>query len=97
MPKINIVSLGKEITFSDPADTIFDIFQQHQVDWMHSCGLKGRCTTCCMIVLEGIGNISGLSKRESNYAKMGCLRKNERLACQCTLSGNIRIAVPFNC
>lgn len=97
MPKINIVSLGKEVLFSDYTNTVFDILQQNKVDWMHACGTKGRCTTCRMIVLEGMHNISRQSKIEIAYQKNNMLNRNERLTCQCTLLGNINIAVPENC
>lgn len=78
----------------DSTLTVFQNFQEHHIDWMHACGAKGRCTTCRMVVLSGMSQISDLSERERYYKMQGRLNEDERLACQCYVAGDIEIAVP---
>lgn len=93
--KITIENLGqKEVPVNPPGQSALLCFQQARIDWMHSCGGKGRCTTCKMIVLEGMENLSNESPAEKNYERQGLLRENERLACQVRVLGDIRIRVP---
>ena len=95
MPKIQITNLFNKTVFAQPADnSIFDAFQNEQVDWMHACGTKGRCTTCKFVVIDGANNISPENEVELNYRKQGKLKDNERLACQCKAVDDITIAVP---
>jgi len=49
------------------------------------CGGKGRCTTCKMIVVTGMENLSSKSEPEQKYFREGALEGNERLSCQAFL------------
>jgi len=95
MVKIVIENLDrKEVVVNNCSKTVLNHLQDHFLDWMHACGAKGRCTTCKMIVVDGIENLSGFTEAESRYKKRGELRENERLACQAKANGNIVIRVP---
>ena len=94
MPKITIISLNKEIFCNDKKQTVLEAIQEHSIDWMHACGAKGRCTTCCMIVVKGSENLNELTKNELSYKNRALLKENERLACQSTVTGDIEILVP---
>ena len=69
-------------------------FQEHGLDWMHACGGKGRCTTCKVIVTEGLENFSTITPAEQRYVKMGALKSPERLACQVRINGDVVVSVP---
>ena len=94
MPKISISSLRKEIFCSEGKQTILAAIQENSIDWMHACGARGRCTTCSVYVIQGREFISTPSKSESFYRERNLLGANERLACQCTLTGDIEINIP---
>ena len=47
-----------------------------------------------MIILEGKENLNELTKNELFYRNRSLLKDNERLACQSTLLGDIKIRVP---
>ena len=95
MVKIVIENLAKkELLVKDLSLTVLRHVHTHFVDWMFACGAKGRCTTCKMIILEGHENMSPPSAAELGYREKGQLAESERLACQTTISGNIKIAVP---
>ena len=94
MARILIRNLGKSFEVTDSSKTLLDHFQQNRIDWMHSCGAKGRCTTCAAIVLEGSDQFGMLTTAEEHYRKFGQLASNERLACQAKIRGDIVIDVP---
>lgn len=95
MVKIVIENLAqKELSPVDPSKSILNVLQSNFIDWMHACGGKGRCTTCKMIVVEGMDQLSPLTPAEVKYRSLGHLAENERLACQTRTVGSCRIRVP---
>jgi ferredoxin, 2Fe-2S len=95
MPRILIVNWGeKALEVSDLTKPLLRHFQDHHLDWMHACGGKGRCTTCKVIVVEGLENFPPLTPAEQRYLNMGALKPGERLACQSRIKGDITIRVP---
>lgn len=95
MPNIIIENLSqKKISYTDNSKTILDILHENNIDWMHSCGKKGRCTTCKMIVLKGSESLPALTDPEVYYRNIGLLKEFERLTCQVKTPGNIIIRVP---
>jgi ferredoxin, 2Fe-2S len=95
MVKIVIENLAqKELSPVDQSKSILQVAQSDFIDWMHSCGGKGRCTTCKMIIVDGMENLSPLSPAEMKYREQGELAENERLACQARASGTCRIRIP---
>lgn len=94
MPRIRIRNLNnKLISSSDNSQTVLNIIHENQIDWMHACGAKGRCTTCKLIVTEGLENLSPITDAEKKFAALGRLHDNERLACQSVLLGDISVRV----
>ncbi|HCM75720.1 MAG TPA: ferredoxin [Cytophagales bacterium] len=95
MVKIVIENLGrKELLVNNLSNTVLTHLQENFLDWMHACGAKGRCTTCKMVVIDGMENINELTKAELKYKNAGALLHNERLTCQATINGDITIKVP---
>lgn len=95
MPKLTVQNLsGLEVKVPD-GQTLLKALQGQGTDWMHACGGKGRCTTCRIIVLQGMEHTGPLTAAEQRYREKGRLQDNERLTCQCTLiSGEIIGKVP---
>lgn len=85
---------NKELRTEQFSKTLLAHFQENHLDWLHSCGAKGRCTTCKVVVIEGVRNLSELSKAEQAYRDTGELKECERLACQTRISGDVLIRVP---
>ena len=95
MVKIIIENLAqKEVEVTGPNKTVLQHFQINFIDWMHACGGKGCCTTCKMIVVEGLDHLGRLTEAEKGYHRLGLLKANERLACQTRISGNLSVRVP---
>lgn len=95
MPRVVIANLSeKALDVQDESRSLLQHLHDHGLDWMHACGAKGRCTTCKCIVLEGMESLGAETKPELKYRAQGVLRKNERLACQVTITADVRISVP---
>ena len=98
MAKITIQNLsGREIIVQDFSKPALIQFGFNQLDWMHACGGKGRCTTCRFRIMEGADHIAPLTKAEERYREQNLLQLNERLACQSIVLGDIVISVPEDC
>ena len=95
MARIIIKNLSDREVFTEDSQTsILQAVQNSQVDWMHACGGKGRCTTCKLIVVEGLDNFTPPSNFELKVRRLGALKENERLACQCMALDDVTIKVP---
>lgn len=95
MARIMIENLFKRtIVATDHSKCLLKHFQDNQIDWMHACGGKGRCTTCKVIILEGADHFEALTKAEEKYFQQGALRTGERLSCQAKIRGDVRLEVP---
>lgn len=84
----------KIVEVTDLTKTILHHFQDNRLDWMHSCGGKGRCTTCKASIIEGLENLAPPTAAEQKYRQLGALKDNERLCCQTRIHGDIYLAVP---
>jgi 2Fe-2S ferredoxin len=95
MPRIIIENLNqKTIDVTDTNLSLLQHLANHQQDWMHSCGGKGRCTTCKFNIIEGIHNIAAETPAEEGYKASGRLKPTQRLACQAIIEGDITVSVP---
>ncbi len=94
MPKILIRNLNnKQIDVTNSNDSILKIIHDHQIDWMFACGGKGKCTTCRLVVHNGLEHLSELKGNEEKFIEIGRLKDNERLACQHELVGDLEVSV----
>ncbi|MDX5420432.1 MAG: (2Fe-2S)-binding protein [Hymenobacteraceae bacterium] len=87
MPKLTVQNLANLEVEVAPGQTLLKALQAQGVDWMHACGGKGRCTSCRIIVAQGMEHFGPLTAAETRYRERGRLKDNERLTCQCTLTG----------
>jgi len=60
-----------------------------------ACGGKGLCASCKLTILEGAKNLSHPNTRELELAERNHLQKDERIACQCKILGDIRITTNY--
>jgi 2Fe-2S ferredoxin len=84
----------KTLQATDYSKTLLEHFQDHYIDWMQACGRKGRCTTCKVIVKEGMEHFSPLTAAERKYRQQAVLQPDERLACQASISGDVCLFAP---
>jgi 2Fe-2S ferredoxin len=84
---------NREVISNDNSQMILNIIHHAQIDWMHACGAKGRCTTCKLIVHQGLESLEAPNGAEKKLIELGRLSANERLACQTKLNGDIEVSV----
>jgi len=95
MAKIEIDNLfNKVLVVTDLSKTLLQHFHDHRVDWMQSCGGKGRCTTCKVIIRSGSRHFSQLTEAEQKYIDQRALARGERLSCQVRIGGDVVISAP---
>lgn len=98
MVEITIENLyRRKIKVRNTNRSLLFYLHENRVDWMHACGGKGRCTTCRMIVVDGMQNMGPETAAEIRYRELNALAENERLACQVSLLGDVTIRVPGAC
>ncbi|MFD2512964.1 2Fe-2S iron-sulfur cluster-binding protein [Pontibacter locisalis] len=86
MPKLTVQNLANLEVKVGEGQTLLKALQSQHIDWMHACGGKGRCTSCRIIVLQGMEHLGPLTESEVRYRNNSRLKDNERLTCQCTLA-----------
>lgn len=95
MPELIVQNLKGAKIQVEHGQTLLKAIQAAGYDWMHACGAKGRCTTCRIIVLDGMEHLGSLSPGEQRYRDRHRLKDNERLTCQCMLTaGKVTGKVP---
>ena len=78
----------------DETKTLLRHLQDNSIDWMQACGGKGRCTTCKVIIREGLEHFQPPTLSEEKYLREGALHPGERLACQAKIRGSVTIVAP---
>jgi 2Fe-2S ferredoxin len=95
MPRIVIANWAeKTLEVTDLSKTLLRHLQDHNLDWMHACGGKGRCTTCKARIIQGHENLTPITPSEQKYRQLGALKEHERLSCQTLIQGDVTLTVP---
>jgi 2Fe-2S ferredoxin len=88
----------------DPADipyqrdglpgSILDIALDHDIDIDHACGGVNACSTCHIIVKQGLDSCNESSEEEEDQLDNAPgLEPESRLACQCVPDGSAEILI----
>ncbi|MCP4185586.1 MAG: 2Fe-2S iron-sulfur cluster binding domain-containing protein [Hyphomicrobiales bacterium] len=81
---------GKVIT-SYPGNTILEISRQAGIPHMSVCGGRARCSTCRTLIIDGNENVQPKTDAESHLLDRLNAEDSIRLACQATVSGDIKL------
>jgi len=81
---------GRIIT-SLPGATILEISRQAGIPHMSVCGGRARCSTCRSLIIEGNENLLPKTAAESRLLDRLNAGDSIRLACQATVSGDIKL------
>jgi len=76
---------------ADGRQTLLNAALSAGIPHTHVCGGNARCSTCRVIVLEGLENIDPPNDEEKALAERLGLPKEVRIACQATVSGPVRV------
>ena len=102
--KVTILPAGITIEY-DPATmpysehglqgSLLDICLNHNVHLEHACGGSCACTTCHIIVKEGVRNLSEASDDEMDRVDQAAgTTLRSRLGCQAVVKGDVVVEIP---
>lgn len=74
----------------DPDDTLVDATFRYELPIRYRCE-RAVCTTCLIEVLEGAQNLSEPNDREKQTLSVIKAKPNWRLACQCSVLGDVKL------
>ena len=74
-------------------DNLLDILNANKVGISQSCGGFGTCTTCRVMVHEGLENCSPRTEVETERAEERNFTLQERLACQTQIFESVNIEI----
>ncbi len=90
MPRINFLN-DAVIEETDLTLSLLEIALKHNIPHMHICGGKARCSTCRIIIKQGLENILPRNEIEQQIAEKKGMEDNIRLACQSRIKGSVTI------
>ena len=88
MAKIDFLPDNK-IYESESGETILQTAARNGIPHVSACGGEGNCTTCRLLVLEGIENCSPESDAELSLKEKAHTTEEFRLACQTTINDDV--------
>lgn len=90
MARIDVLPEGIQIE-ARADETVLEALLRHGILQAHICGGKGRCSTCRLLILDGLTNCSPRTPREQRLAERLHFPADIRLACQTHVTGPIRL------
>lgn len=88
--KVNFES-EKIIENVEEGKTILEIALENEIPHTHACGGKGKCSTCRVLILSGLSQLSPRTKAEELMSQKKGLEENIRLACQTRVFGDVKL------
>ena len=90
MAKINFLPDNKSFEIG-LGQTILDTAIQNGIPHVNACGGEGKCTTCRLLVLDGVENCSPETEKEVNLKAKVHTTDEFRLACQTTITSDVTV------
>lgn len=93
MPKITFSNIGHSIEVNK-GDTILDASIANDIPIQHACGGFCSCTTCHVIVKEGMENLAPMEEDETDRIQgVEQQSPSSRLACQSRVLGDVVVEI----
>jgi adenylate cyclase len=90
MPLIKFLPDNREVEVKE-GETILLAGLQGNIPHAHLCGGSARCSTCRVIILEGLENCAPRNADEQAIAEMLHFDPKVRLACQTVVTGDVKL------
>lgn len=75
----------------EPGQTLLDVSLAAGIPHYHACDGQGRCSTCRVLVTEGIESLGPRTPAEAELARQRQWPENVRLACQVRPAGSAKV------
>ena len=93
MPTIHFLPDDRDVEVAD-GETILTASLRAEIPHAHACGGKARCSTCRVLVLDGVDMCGPRTDVEEDLAQQLQFGDDVRLACQTTVRGDMSIRRP---
>ena len=90
MPNVFYI-LEKQAIVTDPTETILEVSLRAGIPHAHACGGIARCSTCRVVIVEGIENCPARNPLEEKLANRLHFMPDIRLACQTSIGGDVEL------
>jgi len=104
VPKVTFVNSDKTVEFESgklpyhehgKPESLLDIAMNSGVNIEHACGGSCACTSCHVIVEDGVNNLSEADDDEMDRLDQAPgLTTRSRLACQAVVTGDVTVRIP---
>jgi len=91
MPTVTLQGTAKEIAIGT---SILDAAELMGIELRHDCGGFATCSTCRIIVVEGMPNLTEIDLDEENMLEEASLSSPYRLSCQAKIRGDVTLRIP---
>ena len=96
MPKVHFKNLDKTVEALE-GQSILDAALDNDIGLTHDCGGNCTCSTCHVVIFEGMENLSPKDESEQDQLEMAeNLTPTSRLSCQARVFGDVALVIPFN-
>ena len=86
--------MDKEVEVAE-GKTVLEAAQEHGIHLEHACGGNCACTTCHVIVQEGMDHLSGMQDDEADRMDTATgITLKSRLGCQAKIHGDVVVEIP---
>ena len=75
----------------ESGESILQTAARNGIPHVNACGGEGKCTTCRLLILEGIENCSTETEKEILLKEKAHTTDEFRLACQTTITGDVTV------
>ena len=89
MPRLTY--LNEKTVEIDAATTVLQASLQNGIPHTHVCGGNAKCSTCRILILEGLEHCCPRNEKEQKMADRRAFSANVRLACQTTPTGDVTL------
>lgn len=90
MPRIRFLP-DRRVVEAREAETVLDSALRAGIPHAHACGGNARCSTCRVLVVDGLDACSAPTPQEIEVATMAGLEPPVRLACQTYVHGDVSV------
>ena len=94
MPIVTFLPVNQEVKVQS-GESVLDAALSGDVHLMHNCGGYCACSTCHVIIEEGMHNLSPMEDcEEDNLDKVSGVTLQSRLGCQAKVYGDVIVRIP---
>lgn len=90
MPSVSYLIEKKRVE-AEERETILHVSLRSGISHAHACGGNARCSTCRVLIVEGVEHCAPRNEKEQALAERLHFTPDIRLACQTTISDDVKV------